>query len=252
MWFFDGIWKGLKKIAGKVIEELVTFIITKVAKWIKEIIDILLGEKYDPDTSTPEETKRINQLLEKCIVKYTKESKEYDNEAKEIAKEYFKKIIDSLEDVNKIAKNEVIIEEYIFDMLNIKKEYVNKNFENIYSKEISEVFSLNNNELLDILKMEKSIEKRDRLNNLVKTTILNANKKLTSALKTSIEQEQDSIMRQLSKYINNREDLLRTSRSETEKIIKISESDKEERQKLEARYDNIIEKLDLLENLMEA
>ena len=41
-------------------------------------------------------------------------------------------------------------------------------------------------------------------------------------------------------------------KKETEKIIQTSEGDKEERLKLQTKYDNIIDKLDLLENLMRA
>ena len=100
--------------------------------------------------------------------------------------------------------------------------------------------------------MEKSREKRNRLNDLVKNTIKNANKKLTDALKNSINKEQDFIMERLLSYIENRQNTLKTSKKETENIIDSLGKDKEERQKLEAKYDNIIEKLDLLENLMEA
>ena len=167
-----------------------------------------------------------------------------------MADKYFQKIIASLREINKIDNKEVVIEEYIFQILENRKEDIDKKFENIYSKEISSVFSLNNNILLDILKMEKSREKRNRLNDLVKNTIKNANKKLTDALKSSINKEQDFIMDRLLSYIENRQNTLKTSKKETENIIDSLGKDKEERQKLEAKYDNIIDKLDLLENLM--
>lgn len=250
--FLGDLWNLAKKGLKKIAEEAIKFIIVKVGEFIKKIIELLLGKKYDPNNSTVEETKEINKLLEKCISEYTKEAEEYDREAKEVADKYFQKIIASLREINKIDNKEVVIEEYIFQILENRKEDIDKKFENIYSKEISGVFSLNNNILLDILKMEKSREKRNRLNDLVKNTIKNANKKLTDALKNSINKEQDFIMERLLSYIENRQNTLKTSKKETENIIDSLGKDKEERQKLEAKYDNIIEKLDLLENLMEA
>ena len=237
--FLGDLWNLAKKGLKKIAEEAIKFIIVKVGEFIKKIIELLLGKKYDPNNSTVEETKEINKLLEKCISEYTKEAEEYDREAKEVADKYFQKIIASLREIN------------IFQILENRKEDIDKKFENIYSKEISSVFSLNNNILLDILKMEKSREKRNRLNDLVKNTIKNANKKLTDALKNSINKEQDFIMERLLSYIENRQNTLKTSKKETENIIDSLGKDKEERQKLEAKYDNIIEKLDLLENLME-
>ena len=233
--FLGDLWNLAKKGLKKIAEEAIKFIIVKVGEFIKKIIELLLGKKYDPNNSTVEETKEINKLLEKCISEYTKEAEEYDRR-----------------EINKIDNKEVVIEEYIFQILENRKEDIDKKFENIYSKEISSVFSLNNNILLDILKMEKSREKRNRLNDLVKNTIKNTNKKLTDALKNSINKEQDFIMERLLSYIENRQNTLKTSKKETENIIDSLGKDKEERQKLEAKYDNIIEKLDLLENLMEA
>ena len=247
-----GILSDLLKLGKKILIEKVKEIVVVVAEWLWGKLKELLDIDYDPETATVDETKRVNEILTKCVKAYEKESKEYEKDAKKIANQYFQKIVDLLREVNEMDDNENIIEEYIFDMLEQRKEKIDKDFENIYSKEISNAFSLNNNKLLDILKMGKSREKRDKLNSLAKNTIKNANKKLTDALKNSVSQEQDYIMEKLSKYMKNREDLLETSKRETENIIKISEADKEERQKLQAKYENISNKLDLLENLMEA
>ena len=124
--------------------------------------------------------------------------------------------------------------------------------DNIYSKQISNVFSLNNNKLLSILKLDKGFEKKNKLNNLAKETIENANRELTKNLQEAVNKQQNFIMEKLNKYMEDRQNILETSKKETENIIDSLGKDKEERQKLEAKYDNIIEKLDFLENLMEA
>ena len=114
------------------------------------------------------------------------------------------------------------------------------------------MYFLNNNKLLNILKLDKGFEKKNKLNNLAKETIENANKELTRNLKGAIEKQQNFIMEKLNRYMEDRQNILEISKKETENIIDSLGKDKEERQKLEAKYDNIIDKLDLLEKLMRA
>lgn len=255
MGFWSSIGNAITSVAKKVyvvIKENLGEIASGVATWIKEnIFNLNEAPSYTPENATVDETKKINELIEKCIDGYSKESKECDEMTQKVVTDRFETIKKQLEKVNKMS-NPPIIDEYIFQIFQLKLKEIKESLENVYSKEIANVFSLNNNKLLDILKLDKGFEKKNRLNNLAQETIEKANKKLTNDLEKAVKKQQDFIMEKLNRYIKDRQNILETSKRETEKIIKMSEEDKEERQKLLAKYDNIIEKLDLLENLMRA
>jgi len=255
MGFWSTIGNAISSVAKKVyvvIKENLGDVVSSVATWIKEnIFDLNEAPSYTPENATVDETKKINELIEKCIDGYSKESKECDQMTQKVVTKRFKTIIELLNKVNEMS-NPPIIDEYIFQIFQLKLKEINESLDNIYSKQIANVFSLNNNKLLNILKLDKGFEKKNKLNNLAKETIENANKELTRNLKGAIEKQQNFIMEKLNRYMEDRQNILEISKKETENIIDSLGKDKEERQKLEAKYDNIIDKLDLLENLMRA
>ena len=254
-----GFWSEVMKIAGSmakkvavVIKDNLGEIISGVATWIKEnIFDLNEAPSYIPEKATMSETEKINELIEKCIEGYSKESKMYDEKTKDIVENHFQEIKNKLKEINK-EEETPIIDNYIFDMFEMRVGEVKRSLDNIYSKQIANVFSLNNNKLLNILKMEKGPEKKKELNNLAKRTLEKAYQTIKKVSKEAIDEQQDFIMEKLLKYIIDRQSLSETSKKETENIIDSLGKDKEERQKLEAKYDNIIDKLDLLETLMRA
>lgn len=255
MGFWSTIGSAISSVAKtlyEVVKENFGEIASGVATWIKEnIFNLNEAPSYTPENATVDETKKINELIEKCIEGYSKESKECDKMTQKVVTERFEKIKELLDKVNKMS-TPPIIDEYIFQIFQLKLKEINESLDNIYSKQISNVFSLNNNKLLSILKLDKGFEKKNKLNNLAKETIENANRELTKNLQEAVNKQQNFIMEKLNKYMEDRQNILETSKKETENIIDSLGKDKEERQKLEAKYDNIIEKLDLLENLMEA
>ena len=255
MGFWSIIGNAISSVAKKVyvvIKENLGDVMSSVATWIKEnIFDLNEAPSYTPENATVDETKKINELIEKCIDGYSKESKECDQMTQKVVTERFKTIIELLDKVNEMS-NPPIIDEYIFQIFQLKLKEINESLDNIYSKQIANVFSLNNNKLLNILKLDKGFEKKNKLNNLAKETIENANKELTRNLKGAVEKQQNFIMEKLNRYMEDRQNILEISKKETENIIDSLGKDKEDRQKLEAKYDNIIDKLDLLESLMRA
>ncbi len=255
MGFWSSLGSAISSVAKTVISTVssgISNLVSGAVTWIKEnILNLNETPSYNPETATVDETKKINELIEKCIDGYSKESKKCDRETIEIVEEHFKQIVEKLKKVNE-GEEIAIIDGYVFDMFEIRVEEIKRNLENIYSKQISNVFSLNNNILLDILRMNKGIEKKNKLNNLAKLTLERAYQKIKDTSEKVIDEQQDFIIQKLVIYIENRHSLLETSKKETEKIIQTSEGDKEERLKLQTKYDNIIDKLDLLENLMRA
>ena len=118
-----GILSDLLKLGKKILIEKVKEIVVVVAEWLWGKLKELLDIDYDPETATVDETKRVNEILTKCVKAYEKESKEYEKDAKKIANQYFQKIVDLLREVNEMDDNETIIEEYIFDMKAITNEF---------------------------------------------------------------------------------------------------------------------------------
>ena len=158
-----------------------------------------------------------------------------------------------LEEVNEInEEDEPIIDDNIFSIFRLKSKEIIRSLDNIYTRQIVNAFSLNNNELIDILKKEKGIGKKNDLTNLAKKTLKKANDELLKALAENIKEQQEFIETKLENYLKDRVNLLETSKKETEKIIQMSEKDKEERLKLQANYNHIIDKLEILKDLMEA
>ena len=235
------------------VKDFVSGAASKVVSWVKNVFSLNEAPSYDPETATVDETKKINELIGKCVEDYSEEAEEYEIEVKEIVRKRLKKIKTLLEEVNEInEEDEPIIDDNIFNIFRLKSKEIVKSLDNVYTRQIVNVFSLNNNELIDILKKEKGIGKKNDLTNLAKRTLKEANDNLLKALDESVKEQQEFIETKLENYLKDRQDLLETSKKETEKIIQTSEKDKEERLKLQAKYDNIIDKLGVLENLMRA
>ena len=222
MGFWSIIGNAISSVAKKVyvvIKENLGDVMSSVATWIKEnIFDLNEAPSYTPENATVDETKKINELIEKCIDGYSKESKECDQMTQKVVTERFKTIIELLDKVNEMS-NPPIIDEYIFQIFQLKLKEINESLDNIYSKQIANVFSLNNNKLLNILKLDKGFEKKNKLNNLAKETIENANKELTRNLKGAVEKQQNFIMEKLNRYMEDRQNILEISKKETENII---------------------------------
>ena len=236
---------------GKV-KDLVSGAASKIVSWVKNVFSLNEAPSYDPETATVDETKKINELIGKCVEDYSEEAEEYEIEVKEIVRKRLKKIKTLLEEVNEVNEDEAIIDDNIFNIFRLKSKEIVKSLDNVYTRQIVNVFSLNNNELIDILKKEKGIGKKNDLTNLAKKTLKKANDELLIALDESVKEQQEFVETKLENYLKDRQNLLETSKKETEKIIQTSEEDKEERLKLQAKYDSIIGKLGVLENLMRA
>ena len=195
-----------------------------------------------------EELDKINELIRKCVENYSEQAEEYEIEVKEIVRKCFRKIKTLLEEVNEInEEDEEIIDDNFFRIFRLKSKEIVRNLDNVYIRQIVNVFSINNNELIDILKKGK----RNDFTNLIEKTFKKANDELLIALDKSVKEQQEFIEIKLENYLKGRQDLLETSKRESENILKILGENKEKRFKLEKKYDYIINKLKILEDLME-
>ena len=104
---------GLKAIGGALAKGAGA-LLSSVGGWIAEKI-FNLGDlpSYDTKTATVDQTKKVNELLEKCITGYGKEAEEYDLLAQIIIKNNFDIIENKLIEINEIS-DMPIIDDFIF------------------------------------------------------------------------------------------------------------------------------------------
>ena len=245
MGFWSAIGGALKAVGGLLFGGT-----GRVIGWLAEKI-FNLGDtpSYNSSTATVDETKKVNELLEKCIQGYSKEAEEYDKLAQNIIKANFYTIEEKLSEINK-ASDKPIIDNFVFESFKSNTKNINKSLNKIYSKQISNTFSLNNNKLLDILKLDKGNKKNDKLRDLAVDTVTKANNTLLCELSDFTKEQQNFISRKLSEYMTNRKNTLMTSKNETEKILESLEKDDNERTQLKNYYGNLLNEINLLGKIL--
>ena len=245
MGFWSAIGGALKAVGGLLFGGT-----GRVIGWLAEKI-FNLGDtpSYNSSTATVDETKKVNELLEKCIQGYSKEAEEYDKLAQNIIKANFYTIEEKLSEINK-ASDKPIIDNFVFESFKSNTKNINKSLNKIYSKQISNTFSLNNNKLLDILKLDKGNKKNDKLRDLAVDTVTKANNTLLCELSDFTKEQQNFISGKLSEYMTNRKNTLMTSKNETEKILASLEKDDNERTQLKNYYGNLLIEINLLGKIL--
>ena len=237
-----GFWSaigGVLKAIGSVI-----FTPARVITWVAEKI-FSLGDtpSYNSSTATVDETKKVNELLEKCIKGYSREAEEYDKLAQNIIKDNFRTIEGKLSEINN-ASDTPIIDNFVFESFKNNAKNINKGLDKIYSKQISNTFSLNNN------KFDKENKKNDKLRDLAVNTVTKANNTLLCELSDFTKEQQNFISEKLSEYMTNRKNTLITSKNETEKILASLKKDDNERMQLKNYYKNLLDEINLLGKIL--
>lgn len=226
----------------------------EITDWFKNIFNIGDAPSYDKDTTTIDETKKINEILKTYIKNSLKISKKYDELSKNEINKYFEQIKKGLKDINKISENSTensdkVIEDYIFDSLELNKQSVLKSLDKIYSNKIRDAYSLSNGELLNILKMKQGQEKRKKMNEFSANTLKNANTFLFSELKESIAQQQELVGKKLENYMNSREEETKRSIEKINEILDSVKTGEKEKQELKNSYVELLDEVKLFDEI---
>lgn len=256
MGFWSALWSGVKAVgsaiasAASALTEGIPGLLASAASWVaRKIFSLSEVPSYNPRSATVDETKKVNELLEKCIDGYSAQAKQFDLIARDIIVDQCNVIIKNLEEINGVFGNE-IIDEFIFKAFELNLNHTKKDLENIYSKQIANVFSLNNNKLLDILRMDEGQSKQDKLKELAINTISDANDTLMLELSKFINDQQNFITNKLKSYMEARKSDFIVAKNATEQLLNSSEDDKEFKIKVDNNYKNLIDKLDLLDEVL--
>ena len=226
----------------------------EITDWFKNIFNIGDTPSYDKDNATIDDTKKINKILQTCIENSLEISKKYDDISKEQINKYFSQIKNGLTDINEISQNNTensdkVIEDYIFDSLELNKQSVLKSLDKIYSNKIRDAYSLSNSELLNILKMKQGREKRKKMNEFSANTLKNANTFLFSELKESIAQQQKLVGKKLENYMNSREEETKRSIEKINEILDSVKTGEKEKQELKNSYVELLDEVKLFDEI---
>ena len=226
----------------------------RIVDWFKNIFNIGDTPSYDKDNATIDDTKKINKILQTYIKNSLNISKEYDDISKEQINKYFSQIKNGLTDINEISQNNTenfdkVIEDYIFDSLELNRQSTLKSLDKIYSNRIKDAYSLSNNELLDILKMENGREKRKKINEVSINTLKNANKFLFDELKSSISQQQNLVDKKLENYMNLREEETKRSIEKINEILDSIKTGEKEKLQLKNSYVELLNEVKLFDEI---
>ena len=226
----------------------------EITDWFKNIFNIGDTPSYDKDNATIDDTKKINKILQTYIENYLEISKKYDDISKEQINKYFSQIKNGLTDINEISQNNTensdkVIEDYIFDSLELNKQSVLKSLDKIYSNKIRDAYSLSNSELLNILKMKQGREKRKKMNEFSANTLKNANTFLFSELKESIAQQQKLVGKKLENYMNSREEETKRSIEKINEILDSVKTGEKEKQELKNSYVELLDEVKLFDEI---
>lgn len=135
-------WEGAKSVMSSIGNAIGNGaqIISNVAEWVYDKIKGV-GDtpSYKPEEASVEQTKTVNQLIQKCVESYGDEAKGYEGVAKEILKAYMQDIENSLEPF----RDGKTIPEYVFKSLKQETKFLTKSLDNLYYDGISRAFSLN-------------------------------------------------------------------------------------------------------------
>ena len=218
----------------------------EITDWFKNIFNIGDTPSYDKDNATIDDTKKINKILQTYIENSLKISKKYDEISKEQINKYFSQIENGLTDINEISQNNTenfdkVIEDYIFDSLELNRQSTLKSLDKIYSNR--------NNELLDILKMENGREKRKKINEFSINTLKNANKFLFDELKSSISQQQNLVDKKLENYMNLREEETKRSIEKINEILDSIKTGEKEKLQLKNSYVELLNEVKLFDEI---
>lgn len=213
-------------------------IVGKITKWIYNKF-----VKYDSKTATIDDTKDINEILEKCIDHYKSEAKKFDEVFISYANRQINEVIRILREVDQKSK---IINESVFFQLEYQKNIILKTLKYTHSKKLDNIFSLNNNKLLDILKLEDDKSREAGLKKLVLEGLEKASIDSIDELEEVLKYQEKIILKEIEKNNNLLEEQFKGELREIQEIQTALKENEEEILKKKFSYNSILIKLEKL------
>lgn len=234
---------GGAKLIGGAIKAGVGGLVSSAIDWVKEtFFSVSETPSYRTDTATIDQTKKINELLDKCVNSYGKEAKKYEDAAKEIIETYTERLMDTLDEIKAIE----ILPEYIYRSLISDTKMLVKQIDNRYINSINNTFSLNNTRLLEILEMDAGMKKEKALQKLAIQTLEKTHDEFIEKFKNFLEIQQEGTLRMFNDLKKNKEENYKNAEKEFEKLKYQHENDKGKLDESMKNKQLLIKKLELI------
>ncbi|MBR6622313.1 MAG: hypothetical protein IKK91_00200 [Ruminococcus sp.] len=207
-------------------------------------------ESYDRDTSTLEETIKVQNALSEFKSDTQGRSAKLENDIVKESRESLDAFIADLRKYNKIKYGNRRLN---VNISNIEREN-RKTEDKIHGfiiKRVSKRISLDDSECIEILKMDAGKEKETALDNFYKKVLKEAISELSDELSSNIETQSDNICDKIQQRIDNIVDICEAKTVEFESISKVKESDEDNMEQEQIRLTNIVALCDLALELAE-
>lgn len=162
---------------------------------LKKIFSLAKAPPYNPETANIEDTKKINELIVKCVDNYGAKAKEFESYAKIILDEYYLRIVKELDSFSSVET----LPDFLYNALKRETELLKEKIDNSYHKEISQIFSLNNNTLIDILRKNPGSQKENALKSLAIDALEKANNNFITYFKNVLKTQQTLFETEINK-----------------------------------------------------
>lgn len=209
-----------------------------VAILSKNAINLINFGKFIPKSANIITTKKINKELFNLATKYADDSKPFEDLAKNILGNYSDTIKLTLDKFS----SEYKLPDFLINNLEYKTKSFKNNISDLYEKEISKTFSLNNKSLLNILEEHTSLEKEKMLRNFTLEYVEKTHEKFIEEFKTYSKNQQDLITEELINLDKNKSKELENLQNELELINKCYKNEVEISNKIN-NLNNILYKL---------
>lgn len=241
---------GLGSLASGVIgtvtsigKSVIGGLVGAAVEWVSEkIFGISDTPSYNPQSASIDQTKIVNQMISECVDSYGEEAKKLENFAKNMLEEYLNNIIMVLTPL----KEKDVIPFHIIKSLEYETKVLKESINNVYMISIENTFSLNNNNLLNILELDPGKEKQKKLQTLAISTLEESNAIFKEKISKFFLKQQQHILKELIELKKQRENLKDSVEEEFEKIRNKKEESQDALNKSISELKNIIAVLNQL------
>lgn len=242
----SGIGSAISGVVGAVAsmgKNIIGGLVGAAVEWVSEkIFGISDTPSYSPKSASIDQTKIVNQMISDCVDSYGKEATKLENFAKNMLEEYLDNIIKVLTPL----REKDVIPLHIIKSLEYETKILKESIDNVYMISIENTFSLNNNNLLDILELNPGKEKQNKLQTLAISTLEESNDIFKEKISKFFLKQQQHILKELMELKKQRENLKDSVEEEFEKIRNKKEESQEALDKSISELKNIMTMLNKL------
>ena len=188
--FFSGVGKAIGAVVGAAVDG-VKWAVNKVGQLFSnnENVSTIVSrqESYDRETSTAEQTRRVNQHLEEYKNDVASRSEEIENRIADDCEKMFDTLSDILDNINDQEIAQGITIKIDSRQLQRESRKLLRSIRGSIKKEVMPNISIGNSKCLQILEMNAGSAKKTAMKKFVDDSITNAIKSLENNLKEGLK-----------------------------------------------------------------